>query len=80
MKGRRDGGFEDKRTGLSNCDFTNKAEMLVGGVLLDPQKNNLGGTLEWRKPWGGNFGYVFQGRLKTGRREAELSSFSKCLK
>lgn len=80
MKGRRDGGFEDKRTGLSNCDFTNKAEMLVGGVLLDPQKNNLGGTLEWRKPWGGNFDYVFQGRLKTGRREAELSSFSKCLK
>lgn len=46
MKGRRGGGFEDKRIRFSNCDFTNKAEMLVGGVLLDPQKNNLGGTLE----------------------------------
>lgn len=54
MKGKRSGGFEDKRTRLSNCDFTNKPEMLVGGVLLDPKKNNLGGdsrmekTLRWK--------------------------------
>lgn len=54
MKGKRSGGFEDKRTRFSNCDFTNKPEMLVGGVLLDPKKNNVGGdsrmekTLRWK--------------------------------